>query len=91
MCVGNNYIAHGNPLIASENNCYLAKVRYNLAIKMQNGFDPLQGKNIEIALKELQYNLREFSRIPSTSFREGARINGVSLNYSYDNQNDEQI
>ena len=91
MCVGNNYIAHGDPLIASENNCYLAKVRYNLAIKMQNGFDPLQGKNIETALSELQYNIREFSRIPSMSFREGARINGVSLNYSYDNQNNEQL
>lgn len=91
MCVGNNYIAHGNPLIASENNCYLAKVRYNLAIKMQNGFDPLQGRNIEAALSELQYKFREINRIPSMSFREDARINGVSLNYSYDNKNDEQI
>lgn len=61
MCVGNNYIAHGNPLKASENNCFLAKERYNLAVKMQDGYDPLKGKDLYAALSELQYQKRELS------------------------------
>ena len=91
MCVGNNYIAHGNPLKASENNCFLAKERYNLAVKMQDGYDPLKGKDLYAALSELQYQKRELSRIQSVSYREDARINGVSLNYPYNHQNDVQL
>ena len=78
MCVGNNYIAHGNPLEASENNCFLAKERYYLALKMQDGFDPLEGKTIEEALNSLQIDNFEIRRIPSVNYREKARINGVS-------------
>lgn len=35
LCAGNNYSEHGNPTIAAENNCYIAKVRYELATKMK--------------------------------------------------------
>lgn len=78
MCVGNNYIAHGNPLLASENNCFLAKERYMLALKMQDGYDPLNGRNLEEVLSELKTDIRELRRIPSVNRREEARINGVS-------------
>jgi len=88
MCVGNNYIAHGNPLKASDNNCFLAKERYNLALRMQDGYDPLGGKDLETALSELQYQKRELRRIQSVSYREEARINGVSSNYPYNAQNE---
>ncbi|MBR2101777.1 MAG: radical SAM protein [Prevotella sp.] len=87
MCVGNNYIAHGNPLVASENNCFLAKERYGLAVKMQEGYDPLQGKDLETALSEIKCEIRKFGRTPSVNHREDARINGVSENYSCNLQN----
>lgn len=78
MCVGNNYIAHGNPLEASENNCFLAKERYNLAVKMQDGYDPLRGRSIEEALNDLHIEKVETKRIQSVNYRENARINEVS-------------
>lgn len=54
LCAGNNYSEHGTPIKASENNCYIAKVRYNLAQKMMNeGYDPLNGKNIQEVLMEM--------------------------------------
>lgn len=59
LCVGNNYSEHGNPTIAAENNCYIAKVRYELAAKMKNGYDPLRGKSIFETLNELQDYTKE--------------------------------
>ena len=53
LCPGNNYIEHGTPLKASEVNCYMAKTRYNLAQKMMNGYDPLDGKSLREKLEEL--------------------------------------
>ena len=54
LCPGNNFVEHGTPLMASENNCHMAKVRFNLATKMMNdGYDPLNGKNLEERLSEL--------------------------------------
>ncbi len=88
MCVGNNFIAHGTPLEASENNCFLAKERYYLALKMQDGYDPLQGRDLNEALSRFQYKKRELSRIHSISYREEARISGVSFNYPNNFQND---
>lgn len=67
MCVGNNYIAHGNPLLASENNCFLAKERYMLALKMQDDYDPLNGRNLEEVLSELKTDIRKLRRIPSVN------------------------
>jgi len=59
LCAGNNYSEHGNPIIAAENNCYIAKVRYELATKMKKGYDPLNGKSIPDVLNELQDYIRE--------------------------------
>lgn len=53
LCPGNNFIEHGTPLKASEVNCYMAKTRYNLAQKMMNGYDPLNGKTLRERLSEL--------------------------------------
>ena len=58
---------------------------------MQNGYDPLRGKELYQALSELQYQKRELSRILSVSYREDARINGVSSNYPCNQQNDVQL
>lgn len=54
LCTGNNYSENHTPLQAGENNCYLAKVRYELACKLKDGNDPLKGKSVVGALAELQ-------------------------------------
>ena len=59
LCAGNNYSENGNPTIAAENNCYIAKVRCELAAKMRKGYDPLHGKSIFEALNELQDYAKE--------------------------------
>lgn len=53
LCPGNNFTEHGNPTLAAENNCYMAKIRHGLAMKMMKGYDPLQGKTLKERLSEL--------------------------------------
>ena len=53
LCPGNNFSEHGTPLKASECNCFIAKARYNLAMKMMQGYDPLNGKSLQERLSEL--------------------------------------
>ncbi|MBO7467534.1 MAG: radical SAM protein [Bacteroidaceae bacterium] len=53
LCPGNNFIEHGTPLKAAEVNCNLAKARLELARKMREGYDPLQGKTQRERLTEL--------------------------------------
>ena len=53
LCPGNNYIEHGTPLKASEVNCFVAKIRHELAEKMMKGYDPLNGKTLRERLAEL--------------------------------------
>lgn len=62
LCAGTNYSEHGTPLKASENNCYMAKVRCGLAKKMQSGdYDPLEGMDLRSRLNSLPKN--EIGRI----------------------------
>ncbi len=42
LCPGNNYSEHHNYMRAAENNCWLAKVRHELAMKMMDGYEPLK-------------------------------------------------
>ena len=53
LCAGNNYTEHGDVLKAGENNCFMAKVRYNLAKRMQSGYDPLHGKPLRENIAEI--------------------------------------
>lgn len=53
LCPGNNFIEHGTPIKASEVNCYMAKTRSELAQKMMQGYDPLNGKSLYERLAEL--------------------------------------
>lgn len=53
LCPGINYAEHGTPLKPGENNCYMAKCRYQLANRMKNGYDPLQGKTLQECLSAL--------------------------------------
>lgn len=57
QCAGVNYSEHGTPLKASENNCYMAKIRCELAKKMQaKNYDPLGGMDLRGKLKSLPKN-----------------------------------
>ena len=53
LCPGLNFSENGNPKIAAENNCYYAKIRYQLYCDLKNGNDPLKGRNVEAALDAL--------------------------------------
>lgn len=54
LCPGNNFVEHGTPLEASENNCRMAKIRFGLAHKMMaDGYDPLNDKSLKGRLSEL--------------------------------------
>ena len=53
FCPGNNYNDKGEPLNGGENNCYLAKVRYNTKMRLLAGNDILHGKTIEERIKDL--------------------------------------
>lgn len=75
MCAGNNYIAHGTPLKPSQNNCVIAKERFNLALKMKEGYDPLQGKKLEEKLNELEVILPPLYRCNSINYRNTYGVN----------------
>lgn len=79
MCAGNNYIANGTPLKPSENNCYIAKERYNLALKIQDGYDPLRGKSLEERLGELTIDIEPLNRCSSVNYRDLNRVKEMPL------------
>lgn len=74
LCAGNNYVEHHDFRKPSENNCTMAKVRYNMAHQMMQGFDPLQGKDFVIALQALPKAKVDLKRIYDTK-----GINGFSI------------
>ena len=76
-CAGNNYNSNGTPLEASENNCYIAKERYELAKKMNSGYDPLCGKKIQDCLDELDIVINKMHRMESVNHRHNNGIKGV--------------
>lgn len=53
LCVGLAYIEHGDYNKPSENCCYMAQIRQQLAHKMMRGYDPLHGKEFVAALQSL--------------------------------------
>lgn len=78
MCAGNNFIANGTPLKPSENNCYIAKERYNLALKIREGYDPLHGKTLEERLVELTMEIPALHRNYSNNYRNKNGVNEMS-------------
>lgn len=57
FCAGVSYSRSGNPFIANENNCYIAKCKHSLMQKLRAGVDVLGGKS----LKEHINNLPNYS------------------------------
>ena len=73
LCAGTNYVEHRDYRKPSENNCNMAKIRYNMAHKMMQGYDPLHGQDFVTALKALPKAKVDLRRIYDTK-----GINGVS-------------
>lgn len=80
LCAGNNFIAHGTHLKAAENNCYIAKVRYQLAQKIMKGDDPLQNRTLLESLSVLDNTIELLKQDFTNCYSEksGKRINEVS-------------
>lgn len=58
LCAGLNFSEHGDYKKAGENNCFIAKTRYQLAKKMEDGFDPLAEHSLAEKLKN--FNVENF-------------------------------
>ena len=54
FCPGNNFNDTQEYLNGGENNCYIAKVRYNTVMRIQAGEDILQGKTIKERIDEFE-------------------------------------
>ena len=53
LCPGQAQSQYGDYRKAAENCCFMAKVRYRLAHKMMEGYDPLNGEEFASALQRL--------------------------------------
>lgn len=63
-CPGLNYTKNGSPFVPSENNCYLAKMRKEVADMLKAGNDPLGGaSSIEEALCRLPLHANNHIKI----------------------------
>ena len=62
FCPGNNYTAHKEYLNGCENNCYLAKIRYNTAKRYHSGEDILQGKTLEEYIQDMEVSIGDLHR-----------------------------
>ena len=51
FCPGNNYNDCNNIFNGGDNNCYLAKIRYNTAMRYRSGEDILHGKSLEECIR----------------------------------------
>lgn len=69
LCPGNNYIENGTPFKAAESNCFIAKVRCNLAHKMMNGYDPLDGKSLDEAIADLKIASEHLAKEYTRNYR----------------------
>lgn len=64
LCPGLGYSEYGSWKKAAENCCYMAKERFSLATKMQEGYDPLRGKSVDDAIQSLpDYERKALHRV----------------------------
>ena len=77
VCPGNNFSENGNPLIPSENNCSIAKIKFNLAEKIKKGYNPLINSTLQERLNEIEFEEVRLYRVESTDYRtKSKKING---------------
>lgn len=73
LCSGCNYVENGDFRKPAETNCYMAKVRYNLARKLMNNYTELTREQFVEALHKLPKGKMNLERL---YYNKG--INGVS-------------
>lgn len=66
LCPGNNYVEHGDFRKAAETNCYMAKVRYNLAQKLKENYISLSREQFVEALQKLPIEKVTMQRMYNT-------------------------
>ena len=69
MCPGINFAETGNPLKPAETNCYIAKIRSELAEKLKQGHDPLNAKSIQECLSSVSIPLLNIKREIRNNYR----------------------
>jgi len=76
LCPGLNFAEHGTPLKASENNCFTAKARKELAEMLKYGKDPLDGLELSVVLRNLDERKTSFLHkvLPTNSYGESSKI-----------------
>ena len=68
-CVGCSFTEYGSVLKPNTENCFVAKVRMDLAIKLQTGTDPISGTSIEKELGKMDIDFQPFSRDMKIDYR----------------------
>jgi len=68
-CVGCSFTEYGNVLKPNTENCFVAKVRMNLVIKLQTGIDPIFGTSVEKELEKINIDFQTFSRDMKNDYR----------------------
>ena len=69
-CPGVNFAENGNPLKAAETNCSIAKIRHNLAEKLKQGNDLLNGKTVQECLSAVSIPLLDLEREVKHNYRD---------------------
>ena len=77
-CVGCSFTEYGSVLKPNTENCFVAQVRRNLALKLQKGIDPIAGTSIKDELEKIDINYHSFSKEMKEDYR-NTKIMGVLL------------
>jgi MoaA/NifB/PqqE/SkfB family radical SAM enzyme len=70
ICPGINFIETGNPLKPSATNCEIAKIRFELAEKLKQGIDLLNGKTLQEYLETVSIPLLDLRREYELNYRD---------------------
>jgi radical SAM protein with 4Fe4S-binding SPASM domain len=68
-CVGCSFTEYGSVLKPNTENCFVARVRMNLALKLQKGIDPIAGTSIKNELEKIEINFHAFSKEMKEDYR----------------------
>ena len=64
ICPGKAFSEHGDWKLPAENCCYIAKIRYKVAMDLMSGKDPLNGKTVDECIADLpEFQLPKLKRI----------------------------
>ena len=68
-CVGCSFTEYGSVLKPNTENCFVAKVRMDLALKLQKGIDPVSESSIKEELDIIEIDYHSFSKEMKEDYR----------------------